>query len=90
MPFVFIFRIDSQLVSYLLILFDVKNKKLGFIEMPKIETAPRVGIDSRKEILAESYLLNFKILAAVITMPDLLTPGINERIWKIPTKITAL
>ena len=48
--------------------------------MPKIETAPRVGIDSRKEILAESYLLNFKILAAVITMPDLLTPGINERI----------
>ena len=49
-----------------------------------METAPKVGIDSKKEIFAESVLLNFKILAAVITIPDLLTPGTSERIWLIP------
>jgi len=47
---------------------------------PNTETAPRVGIDSKKDILAASNLLKFKSLAAVIEMPDLLTPGINESI----------
>ena len=47
---------------------------------PKIETAPRVGIDIKKDILAESNLLKFKIRAAVIVIPDLLTPGIKEKI----------
>ena len=37
-----------------------------------------VGIDSKNDILAESILLNFKNLAAVIIIPDLLTPGIKE------------
>ena len=45
---------------------------------PKIVIAPKVGIDSKKDILAESYLSNFKNLAAVIVTPDLLTPGIND------------
>ena len=42
-------------------------------------TAPKVGIEIKKEILAESTRLNFKNLAAVIVIPDLLTPGIKER-----------
>ena len=42
-------------------------------------TATRVGIDSKKEIFAESILLNFKNLAPVIVMPDLLTPGIKDK-----------
>ena len=46
--------------------------------IPKIETAAKVGMDSRKEIFAESYLLNFNNLAAVMVIPDLLTPGISE------------
>ena len=53
---------------------------------PKIETAANVGIDSKNEILAESYLLNFNALAPVITIPDRLTPGINEKIWTKPIK----
>ena len=51
---------------------------------PNIETAPRVGIDKRKDILAASNLLNFKNLAAVIEIPDLLTPGISEKTWNKP------
>ena len=47
---------------------------------PNIETAPNVGIDIKKEIFAESNLLKFKILAAVIVIPDLLTPGTNDKI----------
>jgi hypothetical protein len=38
------------------------------------------GIDNKKEILLESNLLNFKILAAVIVIPARLTPGIKARI----------
>ena len=45
---------------------------------PNIETAPKVGLV--KEIFDASYLLKFKNLAAVIVMPDLLTPGINDKI----------
>ena len=42
------------------------------------------GIESKKDILLESTLLNFKILAAVMVIPALLTPGIRDKIWKIP------
>ena len=42
----------------------------------------RAGIESKNDILLESTLLNFKILAAVIVIPALLTPGIRESIWK--------
>ena len=57
---------------------------------PNTETAPRVGIDNKKDILAESNLLKFKNLAAVIEIPDLLTPGTNESIWKTPINIAVL
>ena len=53
------------------------SKKIIFL-IPKKDTAPRVGIDKRKETLAASYLLKFSSLAAVIVTPDLLTPGIKE------------
>ena len=48
---------------------------------PKKLAPPKAGIESKKDILLESYLLNFNILAAVIVIPALLTPGTNERIW---------
>ena len=51
---------------------------------PNNETAPRVGIESKKDIFAESTLLKCNNLAAVIAMPDLLTPGIKDKIWKKP------
>ena len=57
---------------------------------PNIETAPRVGMDNKNDILTASILLNFKNLAAVIEMPDLLTPGIKERTWNKPIKIADL
>ena len=57
---------------------------------PNTETAPSVGIESKKDILAASYLLKFRNLAAVIEMPDLLTPGIRESIWKKPMKMQDL
>ena len=54
----------------------IKYKSLIIIKFlkPKNETAPKIGIDSKKEILAASILLKFSNLAAVIAMPDLLTP----------------
>ena len=51
---------------------------------PKTETAAKVGMDNKKDIFAESNLLNFNILAAVIVIPDLLTPGIKDNIWNKP------
>ena len=47
---------------------------------PKRDTAPKIGIERKKDIFAESILLKFKNLAAVIATPDLLTPGIKEKI----------
>ena len=73
---------------------DIKfsNEKFIFSDCiklfkPNIVTAPSVGIDSKKDILAESNLLKFNNLEAVIVIPDLLTPGINDKIWKTPIKI---
>tara|TARA_B100000780_G_C20997159_1_gene398902 strand:+ start:598 stop:828 length:231 start_codon:yes stop_codon:yes gene_type:complete len=54
--------------------FPVLNK---FFKPNRVIT-PSVGMERRKDILAESYLLNFNILAAVIVIPDLLTPGTKE------------
>ena len=56
--------------------------------IPKKETAPKIGIESKNAILAASTLLNFNILAAVMAIPDLLTPGTNEKICKILMKNT--
>ena len=56
--------------------------------IPKKETAPKIGIESKNVIFAASTLLNFNNLAAVIAIPDLLTPGINEKICNILIKNT--
>ena len=45
---------------------------------PKIYTAPSVGMANNNDILAASHLLTFKSLAAVIVIPDLLTPGTKD------------
>ena len=63
------FRIEKSMFS----------EEIRFLK-PKKLTAAKVGIDNKKDILAESYLLNFNILAAEIVIPDLLTPGTNEKI----------
>ena len=62
------------------------SEKIKFFKPNKL-TAARVGIESRNDIFAESYLLNFNILAAEIVIPDLLTPGIKDNICKTPIKI---
>ena len=69
----------------------IKKEKLKFSDFaklfnPKTETAAKVGIDNKNDILAESYLLNFNALAPVIAIPDLLTPGTNDKICKKPIK----
>ena len=51
---------------------------------PKTPVPAKAGIDIRNEIFAASSLLKFNTLAPVIIIPDLLTPGISERIWKKP------
>lgn len=51
---------------------------------PKIEIAPRTGIDIKNDILAASILSKLNNLAPVIVIPDLLTPGINASVWKNP------
>ena len=43
-------------------------------------TIANTGRDVKKDIFAESILLYFSILALVIVIPDLLTPGINDKI----------
>ena len=75
------------------IIFRTENSKsfeLTIFLRPNIDTAPNVGIDNKKEILAESTLLNSKSLAAEIVIPDLLTPGIRDKTWKNPIKIADL
>ena len=59
------------------------NEKLKLSEVtrffsPNIDTAAKVGIYNKNEILAESILLKLIILAALIVITDLLTPGIKE------------
>ena len=52
--------------------------------IPNNETAPKIGIDIKKDIFAADTLSNFKSLAAVMPMPDLLTPGTRASICNIP------
>ena len=63
------------------------SEKIIFV-IPKKETAPKIGIESKNAILAASTLLKFNILAAVMAIPDLLTPGTNEKTCKILIKNT--
>ena len=53
---------------------------------PKIDTAPNIGIEIRKEIFAASDLLKLNNLAVVIAIPDLLTPGIKDKICINPIR----
>ena len=55
------------------------SEKIKFF-IPKIDTAPKIGIEIKKEIFPASTLLNFNNLAAVMAIPDLLTPGIKDKI----------
>ena len=68
---------------------SILPEKIKFFK-PKNDTAPKIGIEIRKEIFAASVLLNFNNLAAVIAIPDLLTPGTKDKICKIPIKKTDL
>ena len=63
-----------------------KLSEIIIFVIPKKETAPKIGIESKNAILAASTLLNFNILAAVMAIPDLLTPGTNEKTCKILIK----
>ena len=70
----------------------IKNEKFKLWDLtklfnPNMETAANVGIDNKNDIFAESYLLNFNNLPPVMAIPDLLTPGINDKICKKPIKI---
>ena len=57
---------------------------------PNKETADNVGIDNKNDIFAASNLLKFNNLAAVIVIPDLLTPGSKESTWNKPINNTDL
>ena len=47
-------------------------------------------VDIKKDIFAASVLLNFKNLATVIAIPDLLTPGTKDKICNKPIMIADL
>ena len=58
----------------------VKSLVSYILNILKTDTALKVGIEIKKEIFAESTLLNFKNRPAVIVIPALLTPGIKDKI----------
>ena len=66
----------------------LSERKIFF--KPKIDTAPKIGMETKKEIFAASVLLNLNNLAVVIAIPDLLTPGTKDKICINPIKITDL
>ena len=54
---------------------SIKNESFNVSKL-----APsKAGIDKMKDIFAASYLLKFKKRDPVITIPDLLAPGINAK-----------
>ena len=61
-------------------LVNCASSEINIFLKPKIETAAKIGIDNKNDIFAESTLLNCKNLAAVIAIPDLLTPGTSDKI----------
>ena len=81
--------------KYLIVISEKKNEstteiKLDIVKFifssiikffnPKKETAPKIGSETKNDILAASILLKPNNLAAVIAIPDLLTPGIKAKI----------
>ena len=75
-------------IDVIFIIAKLKLPEVIIFLIPKKETAPKIGIESKNVIFAASILLNFNSLAAVIAIPDLLTPGINEKICNILIKNT--
>ena len=63
------FKIEKSISSEIKIFFT-----------PKTVTAASIGIDNKKDIFVESNLSNLRNLAAVIAIPDLLTPGTKAAI----------
>ena len=55
---------------------------LGVMKNPE---SIMVGIDIKRDIFIELYLLYPKTLKPVIVIPDLDVPGIRDIAWKIPT-----
>tara|TARA_E500000178_G_C16543671_1_gene539891 strand:+ start:257 stop:526 length:270 start_codon:yes stop_codon:yes gene_type:complete len=78
-------RIDNMFINE-----KFRSCELVKLYKPNNETAHKVGIEIKNEIFAASTLSNFKNLAAVMEIPDLLTPGIKDKIWKNPIKKTDL
>jgi len=58
--------------------FSSELPSLYTLYIPKKLAAPKVGIDKKNEILAESNLLNPSSLPEVMVIPDLLTPGTKD------------
>ena len=83
-------NINEKIIAIKFVIVKLLSFENTIFINPKTETAPRIGIDKKKDIFAASILLNFKNLAAVIAIPDLLTPGIKDKIWKKPIKKTDL
>ena len=69
---------DKIIETILNIVKSIFSFEIKFFK-PKIETAANVGIESKKDIFKESNLLKFNNLAAVIVIPDLLTPGTKDK-----------
>ena len=65
-------KIDKEIVKLKSRLLSGKSFKI------KTLAPARAGIDKKNDILAASILLKFVNLLAVITIPDLLTPGIKD------------
>ena len=67
---------------------DMKAKtnefEAKFGALTTLDPGNKVGIDNKNEILAALTLSNFRNLAAVMAIPDLLTPGIKEKICRKP------
>ena len=73
-------NIKDKIIDVIFISEKLSSPDVNTFFIPYILTTPKVGIDKRNDILAESTLLKFDILAAVITIPDLLTPGIRDNV----------
>ena len=71
-------NIKDKIIETKLIVEKFKSPDEIILLIPKIDTAPSVGIESKNDIFAASKRSKFNILAAVIVIPDLLTPGIKD------------
>ena len=77
-------NIDEKIIEIKFKIEKFKSWETTIFFKPNKETAPKVGIDSKNDIFAASYLLKFNNLAAVIVIPDLLTPGTKANTWNNP------